>query len=568
MIVGAGTGSGKTLAFYLPAFAAIASAALPGRFQVHTLALYPRKELLRDQLRDAVAAALAVAGVLEKAGRRRIRIGALYGDTPVNGQDWRLRGGAIPGLAAHGDDLICPYLSCPECGKDLIWSRADRMRGVDRLRCVSCGLTLDGDIALTRESLRARPPDLLFHHHRDAQPECLRSRPGQPARLAGRRAARAGPARRGPHLLRSAWRPGRPAAAPLAGQRAQPGDIRRAQRYLAGRRLVLRPTDRARTRRPSTTSSPGRKTGCGGPRVRHRAPGRPRLRARACCRPRFRLRCCVGRILDPPGHEYLHGSTGFIFTDDLDVTNRFYDDLRDAEGGQGRRRRRGRSGRVLAGLRSPDAPFSAERYLDGQSWDLVQRIGWPLDAQASAGELRIGRTSSQDAGVDRDADLVVATASLEVGYNDPRVGLVLQHKAPHDAAAFIQRRGRAGRIRGTRPWTVVALSDYGRDRLAYQAYENALRAGDSAEEPACRKPLRAQDPGHAGSAGLAGKHSSRPPGKRVTRGSCSGRPAGNGRPDRARSQAMIGLLEAVLSEPFATGRPRRASAPRTGDQRR
>ena len=42
-----------------------------------------------------------------------------------------------------------------------------------------------------------------------------------------------------------------------------------------------------------------------------------------------------GRILDPPGQEYLHGSVGFLFTDDLDVTNRFYDDLRDAEGGQG-----------------------------------------------------------------------------------------------------------------------------------------------------------------------------------------------------------------------------------------
>src|SRR5205814_428178 len=79
--------------------------------------------------------------------------------------------------------------------------------------------------------------------------------------------------------------------------------------------------------------------------------------------------------------------------------------------------------------------------------------------------------SSQDSGVDRNADLVVATASLEVGYNDSRVGLVLQHKAPHDPAAFIQRRGRAGRRREMRPWTVVTLSDYGRDRLAYQAYD-------------------------------------------------------------------------------------------------
>ena len=191
-----------------------------------------------------------------------------------------------------------------------------------------------------------------------------------------------------------------------------------------------------------------------------------------------------GRTMDPPGREYAYGSVGFLFTDDLDVTNRFYDDLRDAEGARGRYRY-GRTRHVLAGLRSPDAPQESERYRDGQSWNLMQRIGWPLDPAAAAGELRIGRTSSQDAGVDWGADLIVATASLEVGFNDPRVGLVLQHKAPRDAASFIQRRGRAGRLRSTRPWTVVVLSDYGRDRLAYQAYDSLF----APELPARRLPV-------------------------------------------------------------------------------
>ena len=58
-----------------------------------------------------------------------------------------------------------------------------------------------------------------------------------------------------------------------------------------------------------------------------------------------------------------------------------------------------------------------------------------------------------------------------MGFNDPRVGAVLQHKAPHGAAAFLQRKGRAGRNRAMRPWTVVVLSDYGRDRVTYQSYE-------------------------------------------------------------------------------------------------
>ena len=58
-----------------------------------------------------------------------------------------------------------------------------------------------------------------------------------------------------------------------------------------------------------------------------------------------------------------------------------------------------------------------------------------------------------------------------MGFDDPEVGAVIQHKAPRDDAAFLQRKGRAGRQLAMRPWTVVVLSDYGKDRLRYQAYE-------------------------------------------------------------------------------------------------
>ena len=85
--------------------------------------------------------------------------------------------------------------------------------------------------------------------------------------------------------------------------------------------------------------------------------------------------------------------------------------------------------------------------------------------------MHIDRTTSQDAGVDPRADVVVATASLDVGFNDPEVGAVLQHKAPRRSSQFLQRRGRAGRSRRMRPWTIVTLSDFGRDRVAYEAYD-------------------------------------------------------------------------------------------------
>ena len=48
---------------------------------------------------------------------------------------------------------------------------------------------------------------------------------------------------------------------------------------------------------------------------------------------------------------------------------------------------------------------------------------------------------SMDPGVGNNLDIVVATASLEVGFNDPRVGGVIQHKAPRDVAQFLQRKG-------------------------------------------------------------------------------------------------------------------------------
>ena len=103
----------------------------------------------------------------------------------------------------------------------------------------------------------------------------------------------------------------------------------------------------------------------------------------------------------------------------------------------------------------------------GQSWWLCEEIGHP---EGLSVPLRIGRTSSQDTGVDREGDAIVATASLEVGYNDPEVGAVIQHKAPHDSAAFLQRKGRAGRVRSMRPWTVVVLSDLV-ETVAFQGYE-------------------------------------------------------------------------------------------------
>ena len=50
-VVCAGTGSGKTVAFYLPAFMRLATR-LSAEYWTKCLAIYPRNELLKDQLRE------------------------------------------------------------------------------------------------------------------------------------------------------------------------------------------------------------------------------------------------------------------------------------------------------------------------------------------------------------------------------------------------------------------------------------------------------------------------------------------------------------------------------------
>ncbi|MEU0166837.1 protein DpdJ [Streptomyces iakyrus] len=493
IIVGAGTGSGKTLAFYLPAFAAMADHARPGAApSVHTLALYPRKELLRDQLRESIRAADSVDQALHEHGRRPLRVGALYGDTPWNKHDRRLEPDSrLPNSWARTRrGVVCPYLPCPssDCGTgDLEWTDDDRRQGRERLTCIKCGYTLrEARLALTRESLKKNPPDLLF-----TTTEMLNRSSGDYhlERLLGWRGGKTTPSLvlldevhtySGLHgaqvaLLLRRWREAVRRPVTFVGLSAT---LRDADTFFA--QLVgLHPSDVVPIEPDDADmESEGRQYALA-------LRGDP-VSGASLLSTSIQTAMLHGRMLDLDHNRYLHGSTGFLFTDDLDVTNRFYNDLRDAEGGQDRTgRRRNPQKVVLAGLRSSVRDEHAARYLDGQSWDLAEKIGHDLDPSLQLHHLRVGRTSSQDVGVDHDANLTVATASLEVGFNDPRVGLVLQHKAPRDAAAFIQRRGRAGRERGTRPITIVTLSDYGRDRLAYQAYETLF----APEVPARNLPV-------------------------------------------------------------------------------
>jgi hypothetical protein len=451
-VVTAGTGAGKTLSFYLPALAQLLGAKAVGRCP-RIVAIYPRTELLRDQLSSLIE----TLDRLHALRGRAPSVGVLYGASPLS----RSHAESFGGWKRQGADLVSPILSCPSCGGPLIWPAQ-----ADLLQCEKCGRQLAGDrLAFIRRSMTSSPPDILFTTtemvnrylgHQPTRRLLVGDSSGGPEFIlldeihtySGTHGAQVA------NLLRR-WRAESAHASTFVGLSAtladpvgffseltglSTGEValvapRPEEMVEVGREymLVLRGDPASQTSLLSTT---------------------------------IQTSMLLRRMLDPDPagpSSGLFGSKVFAFTDDLDLVNRLHHQLSDAEGW----RPDGVNQRPTGSLARLRASGTENRDRDdaGQLWELAQLLG------TVNSPVRIGLTTSQASGVDDRADIVVATASLEVGFDDPDVGAVVQHKAPRDAAQFLQRKGRAGRDPTMRPWTVVVLSDYGRDRLAFQGYE-------------------------------------------------------------------------------------------------
>jgi ATP-dependent Lhr-like helicase len=124
--------------------------------RVRILAVYPRRELLKDQFHETWEQARKLDKQLLSAGSRKIRIGALFGETQHSAQ-YTLKDGQE---FTHFRLLKCVDA---ECRGEMRWSRADIHENKERLVCHLCGHKVSSDeVALTRESVADNPPDILF----------------------------------------------------------------------------------------------------------------------------------------------------------------------------------------------------------------------------------------------------------------------------------------------------------------------------------------------------------------------------------------------------------------------
>jgi len=424
--------------------------------------------LLKDQLTEVYKIARATIPATTESGKPKFTLGALYVQVPLFAGEQAVKEWAKWTFRKGG--YVCPYIRCPDCGGETIWKSEDLEAKVERLNCVDCNFASNPtELRLTRNSISKQPPDFLF-----TTTEMLNQRMSDTDMrkvfgigikadqkpsfiLLDEVHTYVGTTGAQTALLLRRWRKMLGSPVHWVGLSATledaaeffsdisdlfPANIQEISPNLsdmeeegADYQLIVRtdPTSQAATLSTSIQSL-----------------------------------MLLARMLDPSSNGPSNGLFGhriFAFTDDLDVTNRLYDNLKDAEAylpwGE-----EDPSRMPLAQLRSGSEPEPEERDMDGQLWSMAEDLRGNLQDR-----LKIGRTTSRDPGILNESDVIVATASLEVGFNDPGVGAVLQHKAPLSNASYVQRKGRAGRRRGMRPITLTVLSDYGRDRLAFQAYE-------------------------------------------------------------------------------------------------
>ncbi|KIG17587.1 DNA helicase [Enhygromyxa salina] len=492
-VITADTGSGKTEAAALPLIIASAIDALEGVTGTRCVLVYPRIRLANNQ---AQRLAGYLAALARQDGMPTLTLGVQNSEVPSNfdgelGAHWK----------RVGSRYAFPLFPCPEgeCGGDLLLTPTPDTHQPDHLHCRRCGWSFAGWVG-SKRSLGKVDTSIFI-----TTTESLHS------------------------WLHSQWR-GRlfgdargvlPPRAVLADEIHIYSHIQGAQVGYALRRLLarLRINSRDPQDRPlavgmsATLGEPGRVweelCGCGpvtqiSPTPEEREPNprsreyfyfvQPEIESRgkdvAGASTTIQSLMCLAH-----GMRRRRGNRGgyraLAFLDSIDKVKRLHGDYIDAE----RNNRLARLRTSRYGTVPPEStprreccghPETCSRFVDGECWFFAARdphqetANGAYEAGQSLSVCQSPVFSGTKERVDDmigSSDVVFATSSLEVGFDDPEMSLVFQHYAPLNAASFVQRKGRGGRGADDRPVTGVTLSVYSpRDTWFFRRPERMLEA--------------------------------------------------------------------------------------------
>jgi hypothetical protein len=471
-VITADTGSGKTEAACLPLIAGALYDRLAGISGTRTILVYPRVRLAGNQAQRLARYLAALAPI---DGAPPLTLGLQNGTVPST---WAHRDETAWEAAGAADIYAFPFFNCPAlgCDQSLHLTAGGGHGGADRLSCPSCGWQFDGWIG-SKKGLCATPPSLflpttesLHQWQHDPRYGALFGDGGTPPRavLADEihlythiHGAQIGYALRR-LLVRAEINGGRCLAIGMSATLGRPAEV---WRELVGGEV-------ATTITPTETERAANQRGREyfyfvQPEVESR--GRDVAGASTTIQAAMALAHGMRRRTGGDG-----GFRGIVFVDSIDKMKRLHGNYIDAEEGQ-----------RLAALRTrlyPDdprtgmprrqccgQPAGCDLFRDGECWhfaatDARQRTARgryrPGEPLAVAPTPVFSGSNSRVEPMIRNSDLVFATSSLEVGYDDPEMILVYQHYAPTNLASFIQRKGRGGRGSDDRPVTGVTLSIY------------------------------------------------------------------------------------------------------------
>ena len=113
------------------------------------LAIYPMSELLKDQLRELIAALVPFNKFLVSQGLRPITVGSLFADTPNNNFDREFQ------------QKITRTHKCPDDECDGFLDIVDGFN-LRKLRCKKCDYEAENTVVVTRQEMKKSPPDILL----------------------------------------------------------------------------------------------------------------------------------------------------------------------------------------------------------------------------------------------------------------------------------------------------------------------------------------------------------------------------------------------------------------------